>query len=69
MQAFIATVRDDRLRAALQNAIERRRPFRTFKDVLLDHSGERERWFAFKRVRVRERAKDWLAAAGIALLD
>ncbi len=69
MEAFIETVEDRRLQAALERAIERNRPFRRFKDALLDYPAERERWFAFSDVRMRARALEWLAEEGITVPD
>jgi hypothetical protein len=61
MEAFIATVQDVRLANRLERAISGRGAFRYFKDVLLDHPRERERWFEFKDQRLRERVREWLA--------
>jgi len=65
MEEFIATVADWRLRNRLERAIGGRGAFRYFRDVLADYPTERERWFAFKDARVRERVLDWLAEEGI----
>jgi hypothetical protein len=65
MQRFISMVQDDRLRERLWRAIEGRGAFRYFKDVLADHSRERERWFNFKNERVRWRVLNWLESIGI----
>jgi hypothetical protein len=66
METFIETVASARLRERLAAAIRGRGAFRRFKDVLAGHPEERERWFAFKDGRVRERVRDWLASEGIA---
>jgi len=65
MEDFIATVRDRRLQDRLWDAIRGRGAFRRFKDVLLDHPRERERWFAFSDARRRERVLEWLESEGI----
>ena len=65
MEAFIETVDDRRLRNRLQDAIAGRGAFRRFKNVLLDDAHERERWFAFKSARLRERIVDWLRSEGV----
>lgn len=65
MEHFIGTVRDPRLRDRLWLAIEGRGAFRRFKDVLLDHPAERERWFAFKDRCVYERISWWLESEDI----
>jgi hypothetical protein len=65
MEDFIETVANQRLQAQLRQAIQGRGAFRYFKDTLLAHPGERERWFAFSTARVRERVLAWLAEEGI----
>ena len=65
MEAFIATVRNQRLQECLERAIGGRGAFRYFKDVLLDYPAERERWFQFKQDRLHLRMFDWLEAYGI----
>jgi hypothetical protein len=39
------------------------------KDVLAGYPAERERWFAFKAARVRQRVLAWLADEGIELVE
>ena len=65
MESFIETVANPRLQSQLTNAIQGRGAFRRFKDALLAHPDERERWIAFSAARVRERALAWLAGEGI----
>lgn len=65
MEDFIETVADRRLQAQLARAIQGRGAFRRFKDALLAHPDERERWFAFSTARVRERMLAWLGNEGI----
>ena len=65
MEAFATTVPDLQLREELQRALEGRGAFRRFKDVLGSSFRERERWFEFKRQRLRERMTDWLASLEI----
>jgi len=60
MEAFIDTVRNPLLRERLERAINRRGPFRNFKDVLLGYPNERDRWFQFKRERLQSRVLEWL---------
>ena len=62
MAAFTATVPDPSLRAELQRALHGRGAFRRFKDVLGSSFRERERWFEFKRQRLREHMTSWLAS-------
>jgi hypothetical protein len=65
MQAFIETVSSPRLQERLWAAIRGRGAFRRFKDVLATAPSERERWFAFKDDRLRQRVLAWLADEGI----
>ena len=69
MEAFIETVHDRRLQYRLWDAINGRGAFRRFKDVLADHPGERERWFAFKDERMRRRVLEWLESEEIEAID
>jgi hypothetical protein len=68
MQDFIATVKDERLTALLEVAIDGKGAFRRFKDVLLDYPEERERWFQFKGAKVQERALEWLIDIDVSLI-
>lgn len=65
MERFISTVRNDRLRDRLWQAIQGRGAFRYFKDVLAEYPAERERWFAFKDRSIHERISWWLESEGI----
>jgi hypothetical protein len=69
MEAFIETVQSKRVQDRLWDAIDGRGAFRRFKDALLSVPDERERWFAFKDVLVRQRAKEWLESLGIEPID
>ena len=53
------------LRERLSDAIDGRGTFGRFKRVLSAYDDERERWFAFKDARLRERIVAWLADEGI----
>lgn len=65
MEDFAFSQEDDRLREELLLALDRKRPFRSFKDALLGHPEARERWFAFEEGRLLEVAREWLAGEGI----
>ena len=65
MEEFIETVSNPQLQERLWDAIRGRGAFRRFKDVLAGAAAERERWFAFKDARLRERVVAWLAVEGI----
>ncbi len=65
MERFIATVEDDELRRRLNIAIDGKGAFRRFKDALMSHPVDRERWFAFRSDRLRACMDSWLTAHGI----
>jgi hypothetical protein len=65
MERFIATVEDEELRRQLNIAIDGKGAFRRFKDALVSHPVDRERWFAFRSERLRSCMESWLTAHGI----
>ncbi|MEM6960033.1 MAG: UPF0158 family protein [Myxococcota bacterium] len=66
MERFIETVETDELRDGLTAAIDGKGAFRRFKDVLISHPVERERWFAFRSERLRACMEAWLSAHDLA---
>lgn len=61
METFIETkVENKRLRSELRNALEKRRPFRRFKDVLMNHPKMDTEWFAFEEECTKKRIREWL---------
>jgi hypothetical protein len=62
MERFIPMVDDHELRERLAHAIDGKGAFRRFKDVLMAHGPERERWFAFRSERLRVFMEAWLTA-------
>lgn len=69
MERFIATVEDEELRRRLNVAIDGKGAFRRFKDALMSHPVDRERWFAFRSERLRACMESWLAAHGIRSIE
>ncbi|HEX6748101.1 MAG TPA: UPF0158 family protein [Longimicrobium sp.] len=65
MERFAGTVDDRRIREELFDALDRRRPFRSFKDALLAHPEVREQWFTYHENQLREAALDWLRSEEI----
>jgi hypothetical protein len=65
MERFIVTVEDEELRRRLNVAIDGKGAFRRFKDALMSHPVDRERWFAFRSERLRSCMDSWLTAHGI----
>jgi hypothetical protein len=62
MERFIQMLEDGELRDKLTSAIDGKGAFRRFKDVLMAHAAERERWFAFRSERLRVFMEAWLSA-------
>jgi hypothetical protein len=62
MERFIPLVEEGELRQKLLGAIDGKGAFRRFKDVLMGHVQERERWFAFRSERLRVFMEAWLGA-------
>lgn len=69
MERFIATVEEEELRRRLNIAIDGKGAFRRFKDALMSHPVDRERWFAFRSERLRSCMESWLTAHGIRAVE
>jgi len=69
MERFIATIEEDDLRHSLLSAIDGKGAFRRFKDVLMSHPVDRERWFAFRSERLRACMEAWLQAHDIEAVE
>jgi hypothetical protein len=67
MADFVGTVADPPLAARLERLLHGPKPFRRFKDELLDWPAERERWFAFERAALTEIARRWADHRGYPL--
>ncbi len=65
MERFIPMVDEPELKERLAQAIDGKGAFRRFKDVLMAHAPERERWFAFRSERLRVFMEAWLTAHGL----
>jgi hypothetical protein len=66
MERFIQMLEEGDLRDRLAAAIDGKGAFRRFKDVLMAHGPERERWFAFRSERLRVFMEAWLSAHALA---
>jgi hypothetical protein len=64
MQDFLLSVKSDRIREDLLDAIQGRGAFRYFKDTLRRHGVESD-WFAFRRQALRQIALEWCEENGI----
>ena len=65
MERFIQMVEEPVLRGELGQAIDGKGAFRRFKDVLMSHAAERERWFTFRSERLKVFMEAWLTAHAI----
>ncbi|MEK6776642.1 MAG: UPF0158 family protein [bacterium] len=65
MVAFAETVHSKGIREKLDIALDGKRAFQRFRNVLNDHPDELERWYAFKEESMREEAVQWLIVNGI----
>ena len=65
MENFVAQCDDSRLARTLGQALQQRKPFRSFKDALAEHPAQREAWFAFERQAMEVIARRWCIDHGI----
>jgi hypothetical protein len=56
MESFIETVHSIAAQSALRGALRQKKPFRTFKDALMEYPAVRQQWFQFEAVRVKREA-------------
>ena len=62
---FVDGLPEGRAADALQRALEGRKPFRHFKDTLLDYPEIREAWFQFEHEAQLRMAAEWCRDYGI----
>lgn len=62
MERYIQMLDAGPLQDLLKQAIDGKGAFRRFKDMLMSHGAERERWFAFRSERLRAFMESWLTA-------
>ncbi|HEU4556194.1 MAG TPA: UPF0158 family protein [Longimicrobium sp.] len=65
MEDFVYSLEPGPARTALADALNRHRPFRSFKDALFGFPDVRQAWFAYEQQRLSEEAMDWLRSEGI----
>ena len=65
MEDFVDELADSPEAEVLQAALNGRKPFRRFKDTLLDYPELRDRWFAFEEARLKRVAEAWCDEQGI----
>ena len=67
MEAFVAGLPQGAPTARLAAALGQRRPFRHFKDALLEWPHIREQWFRFHNARMRKVAEEWITGNELSL--
>lgn len=65
MEEFARRQVERQIQAALLSALERRRPFRSFKDALAEYPAVLQSWYGFEEERQLEYAHQWLMEEGI----
>lgn len=65
MEGFVATISDEWQRASLGRALNQRKPFRRFREVLEDDRQLQRKWREFEHARQHEMMIEWLHSIGI----
>jgi hypothetical protein len=65
MSDFAATLPEGKVLRELERALQQRRPFRRFKEVLLDYPAVREDWFRFHEQAFMKIIQEWLDDYGV----
>lgn len=59
MEDFVDSLGDTKEAGRLQDALNRRKPFRQFKDTLHEHTKLSDAWYAFERRELKRLAEEW----------
>ena len=63
MELFVyEKIQDDKIAEKFNQVLERKKPFRNFKDLLFDYPDLRERWFAYHREHLKNETINWLCS-------
>ena len=65
MMDFVEILPEGKVRRELDRALEQKRPFRRFKDVLLNYPSVREDWFRFNEQAFIKIIQEWLHDYGL----
>jgi len=65
MADFIDQLPSGEITERLVEAVQHRKPFRRFKDTLLNYPEVRENWFAFEHRKMLQVAREWLDDEGV----
>lgn len=69
MADFTRTIEDKNFQEKLEIALDGSGAFRRFKNVLSNYPQERDRWFAFKNERIKDRVLEWLHDSDLELIE
>lgn len=67
MQDFVASVESDEIRDHLIDALERKKPFRNFKDAITEYPDIETTFYAYKDSRLKDILREQLAEYGYEL--
>lgn len=65
MSDFVETIPQEDVANDLRHALEKRHPFRQFKDALHHYPDELSRWYIYHYERLKEIAQAWLEQEGL----
>lgn len=65
MEEFVESITNESIQKVLFRALSERKPFRRFKDELLNFPEVRQPWFAYKKDHEEKIAREWLEANDI----
>lgn len=67
MEMFVYTIDDFDIAEKFHNALERKKPFRNFKELLHEYPKLREKWFEYKSNTIKNETINWLCENNIEL--
>jgi Uncharacterised protein family (UPF0158) len=59
MEDFVDSLGETKEADRLQGALNRRKPFRQFKDTLFEHTDLSDAWYAFEKQELKRLAEEW----------
>ncbi len=65
MEDFVDSLGDTKEAGKLRDALNRRKPFRQFKDTLHEHTKLSDVWYAFEQQELKRLAEEWCEENGI----
>ncbi len=70
METFVyEKIQETKIAEKFNQVLERKKPFRNFKDLLFDYPDLREQWFAYYREHLKNETINWLCTSNIELED